>query len=508
MNKRHHHNQPIVGRDYRPALDFGLQGQNPSKLRSPIHWMGLLASVALITSIFFMLTDNAKATRTEQAAIDDALPLSINKEAINKEATNKNTIDGKEGIDKQTSRVSLPLAIPESAISNTVEHTSSVSSGNSPNNISDNALPWHTTTVKSGDNLALIFNRMGLSPQELYHVVQADKQSSQLKHLMPGQKLKFQIQDGSLQQMVYKIDNLNTLQVNRDNNDDFAVSTITRKMQTRVAHARGVIDSSLFLAGHDAGLSDNLIMELAGIFGWDIDFALDIRHGDHFSVVYEENYLDGRKQSDGDILAAEFVSRGKTYRAVRFTDAKGNTDYYSPDGKSMRKAFLRTPVAFTRISSRFGMRYHPMLHKMKNHHGVDYAAPIGTPIKAAGDGKLIFVGRQHGYGNVIIIQHGGKYSTLYAHMSHFKRGMHRGKRVHQGQVIGYVGSTGRSTGPHLHYEFRINGVHRNPLTVHLPDAAPISAKYKNDFLKKSRGLVALLDVLDRSSTLALNDSDK
>jgi murein DD-endopeptidase MepM/ murein hydrolase activator NlpD len=172
----------------------------------------------------------------------------------------------------------------------------------------------------------------------------------------------------------------------------------------------------------------------------------------------------------------------------------------------MRKEFIRTPVDFTRISSYFGKRKHPVLNKMKNHHGVDYAAPRGTPIKAAGDGKLIFVGRKGGYGKTVIIQHGGKYSTLYAHMSRIKPGMHRGKRVRQGQTIGYVGSTGRSTGPHLHYEFRVNGVHRNPLRVRLPDAAPISAKYKSDFLSKSRGLVALLDVLNRNTTLALNDN--
>ena len=251
-------------------------------------------------------------------------------------------------------------------------------------------------------------------------------------------------------------------------------------------------------------MSDTLIMELAGIFGWDVDFALDIRSGDHFTLVYEELYLDGKKQRDGNILAAEFVNRGKSYRALRYVDNAGRADYYSPDGHSMRKAFLRTPVDFTRISSRFGERFHPMLKKKKNHHGVDYAAPRGTPIKAAGDGKLLFVGRKGGYGKTVIIQHGGKYSTLYAHMSRIKPGSRRGDHVRQGQVIGYVGSTGRSTGPHLHYEFRINGVHRNPLTVRLPDAAPITAKYKSDFLNKSRGLVALLDMLQRT-TVALND---
>ena len=278
-------------------------------------------------------------------------------------------------------------------------------------------------------------------------------------------------------------------------------------MESRITNTSGIIDSSLFLAGMAAGMSDNLIMELAGIFGWDIDFVLDIRSGDHFTLVYEELYLDGHKQRDGNILAAEFVNRGKTYRAVRYVDAQKRADYYSPDGRSMRKAFIRTPVDFTRISSRFGKRYHPTLKKRKNHHGVDYAAPRGTPIKAAGDGKLIFVGRKGGYGKTVIIQHGGKYSTLYAHMSKIKPGSRRGNRVRQGQVIGYVGSTGRSTGPHLHYEFRVNGVHRNPLTVRLPDAAPIKAQYKTDFLNKSRHLVAQLDVLQRTN-VAFNDKSE
>jgi murein DD-endopeptidase MepM/ murein hydrolase activator NlpD len=246
-------------------------------------------------------------------------------------------------------------------------------------------------------------------------------------------------------------------------------------------------------------------MELAGIFGWDVDFALDIRSGDRFTLVYEELFLDGKKQRDGNIIAAEFNNRGKTYRALRYTNDEGVSDYFSPDGKSMRKAFIRTPVDFTRISSRFGKRRHPTLNKMKNHHGVDYAAPRGTPIKAAGDGKLTFVGRKGGYGKTVKIQHGGKYSTLYAHMSRIKPGMRRGKKVRQGQTIGYVGSTGRSTGPHLHYEFRVNGVHRNPLRVRLPDAAPIHAKYKTDFLDKSRSLVARLDELTQT-TIALNDN--
>ncbi len=473
-------------RDYKPGRPHDRQ-QSRTSLPNRAHWLGLAATLSLLVGIFFLMSDNAKATRVDTLTAGE---LSAAARAASAAA-------------QPGQRVTLPLAIPDG---NQASAEPVVEETQKP------APSWSTATVKTGDSLALIFARQGLSPQQLDRLMRADRELTQLEHLMPGQQLRFQVsetdgQSKQLQQLEYRIDTLNTLHVSRQADDSFVVSKEAREMETRVTNASGLIESSLFLAGQTAGLSDNLIMELAGIFGWDVDFALDIRSGDRFTVVYEELFLDGEKQRDGNILAAEFTNRGKTFRALRYTDAKGRADYYSPDGRSMRKAFLRTPVDFTRISSRFGKRYHPTLKKRKNHHGVDYAAPRGTPIKASGDGKLLFVGRKGSYGKTVIIQHGGKYSTLYAHMSRIKPGMRRGKRVRQGQTIGYVGSTGRSTGPHLHYEFRVNGVHRNPLTVRLPDAAPIRAEYKPDFLSKSRKLVALLDVLQRS-TVALNDRSK
>jgi murein DD-endopeptidase MepM/ murein hydrolase activator NlpD len=238
-------------------------------------------------------------------------------------------------------------------------------------------------------------------------------------------------------------------------------------------------------------------MELANIFGWDIDFALDIRQGDSFSLLYEEHYLDGEKLRNGRILAAEFHNRGDRFQAVLFTDPDGRGQYYSPDGKSMRKAFLRSPVDFRRISSTFQReRFHPVLGERRPHRGVDYAAATGTPIKAAGDGRVITRGVQGGYGNTVIIQHGNNITTLYAHLSRFQKGVTNGSRVRQGQVIGYVGKTGLATGPHLHYEFRINGRHQNPLTVKLPDAEPIPSKYREAFQQQSRPLLAQLDLLN------------
>ncbi len=366
---------------------------------------------------------------------------------------------------------------------------------------------WHTVTVRRGDSMAAIFQRLHLSARELHDIMALGRQTETLRRIHPGETLRLRIgSDGRLLELVDETDLTHGLKVWRVD-EGFRAKAVSRAPEHRVAYATGTIDSSLFNAAQDAGLSDNLTMELAGIFGWDIDFALNIRRGDHFTVVYDQLYLDGKKIGNGDILAAEFVNQGQVYRAVRYEKPNGTADYYTPDGKSMRKEFLRTPVAFTRISSRFSLgRYHPILNRIRAHKGVDYAAPTGTPIKATGDGRIVFRGRKGGYGNVVILDHGRGYSTLYGHMSRFARGERVGTRVRQGQVIGYVGMTGLATGPHLHYEFRIHGVHRNPLKVKLPDAAPIEARYRQDFHKHSRPLLAQLDVI-RSTQVALGTAN-
>ena len=239
---------------------------------------------------------------------------------------------------------------------------------------------------------------------------------------------------------------------------------------------------------------------MTDIFAWDVDFALDIRVGDRFALIFEEQFKGREKVGEGPIAAAEFMNRGRRIRAVRYIDSTGRSDYFSPDGRSMRKAFLRTPVNFTRISSRFNLkRRHPILHKLRAHRGVDYAAPRGTAVKASGDGKVIFAGRKGGYGRTVIVRHGSVYTTLYAHLSRFSKGIRSGKRVRQGQTIGYVGSTGLATGPHLHYEFRVRGAHRDPLKVKFPKAAPLEKRYMADFREKADPLLAKLDLLDTTS---------
>jgi murein DD-endopeptidase MepM/ murein hydrolase activator NlpD len=353
-------------------------------------------------------------------------------------------------------------------------------------------------TVKKGDTLSKIFSKLDLDQRQLFKVMESGKDTKYLKRMMPGQHLTFTIADNNeLHELTYKINRTESLHVTNDGSK-FNTQLVTKELEKRITQSTGTISSSLFLAGQEAGLSDELIMELANVFAWDVDFALDIRKDDHFSMVYEELYLDGKKVGTGNILAADFSNQGKTYRALRYTTPDGRTDYFTPEGRSMRKAFLRSPVDFRRISSRFtGQRYHPVLGKKRPHRGVDYAAATGTPIKAAGDGKVSFKGRKGGYGRAVIIQHGTQYSTLYAHMSSYARGIRNGKSVKQGQTIGYVGKSGLATGPHLHYEFRLNGAHRNPLTVKLPNAEPLDKKYIDNFKIRTNGLVAQLNLLQR-----------
>ena len=355
---------------------------------------------------------------------------------------------------------------------------------------------WHEVTVKSGDSLATIFNRLDISAQQLHAVLEEGGAANNLKKIHPGQKLRvLTSEQQGLVKLSYPIDKLSTLEINR-NGEAFDISTTHRTPERREVSASATINSSLFLAANKAGMSDNITMELAGIFGWDIDFALDIRKGDSFTVLYEEIYLDGEHIDNGEILAAEFVNQGKRYQAVRYTDAGGRTDYYALNGESMRKTFLRTPVEFSRISSRFSTgRKHPILNKIRAHKGVDYAASTGTPIKSTANGKIIHIGKKGGYGNTIIVQHGTRYSTLYAHMSKYRGGLKKGSRVRQGQTIGYIGSSGLATGPHLHYELRVDGTHRDPLRVKLPGADPLNKKYMADFTARAETLIAQIDLV-------------
>ncbi|MFP6861284.1 peptidoglycan DD-metalloendopeptidase family protein [Pseudomonas sp.] len=366
--------------------------------------------------------------------------------------------------------------------------------------------PLHRiVSVENGDTLSTVFAKVGLSATTLHTVLNSSKEAKQLTRLKVGQALEFKLSaDGQLESLHSKLSDLESIALTKsDNGFSFKRELVKPEVQTSYSH--GVIKSSLFLSAKRAGLSHSLTMDLANVFGYDIDFAMDIREGDEFELIYEKKVVDGKQVGTGNILSARFTNRGKTYTAVRYTNKQGNSSYYSANGESMRKAFIRTPVDFARISSRFSTgRRHPVLNKIRAHKGVDYAAPRGTPIKAAGDGRIVLAGRHGGYGNAVIIQHGQRYRTLYAHMNGFAKGIRSGGNVKQGQIIGYIGTTGLSTGPHLHYEFQVNGVHVDPLSQKLPMADPIASSEKARFMQLSKPLMAQMDK-EKSTMLALNN---
>ena len=361
-----------------------------------------------------------------------------------------------------------------------------------------------TIQVSNGDTLSTVFAKVGLPASTVHQVLSSSKEAKQLTRLKVGQELEFQLTaDGQLERLQSKLSELESIALSKtDKGFNFKRELVKPEVQTTYAHA--VIDSSLFLSARRAGLSHALTMDLANVFGYDIDFAMDIREGDEFELIYEEKVVNGKQVGTGNILSARFTNRGKTFTAVRYTNKQGNTSYYNANGESMRKAFIRTPVDFARISSRFSNgRRHPILNKIRAHKGVDYAAPRGTPIKAAGDGRIALAGRHGGYGNAVIIQHGQRYRTLYAHMQGFAKGVRNGANVKQGQIIGYIGTTGLSTGPHLHYEFQISGVHVDPLSQKLPMSDPIARSEKARFMQQSKPLMAQMDK-EKSTLLALN----
>jgi murein DD-endopeptidase MepM/ murein hydrolase activator NlpD len=286
--------------------------------------------------------------------------------------------------------------------------------------------------------------------------------------------------------------------------DEYKASKNRRQLEVRPILKSAEIKSSLFGATDDANIPDSIAIQVAEMFESDIDFHTDLRQGDRFNVIYEGSYDQGELIKTGDVLAAEFVNKGKTYRAVGYRDESNEIHYYTPEGKSLHKSFLRSPLEFTRISSSFSLgRFHPVLQTMRAHKGVDMAAPTGTRIKAAGDAVVEFVGKKGGYGNVIILKHANGVNTVYGHLSRFTAGLRRGSKVAQGEIIGFVGMTGVSTGPHLHYEFLLNGQHRDPMTVALPKANPIAARDQSKFNAVSAQMTAQLKLLGTSNIAAL-----
>ncbi len=366
---------------------------------------------------------------------------------------------------------------------------------------------WAEQTVRSGDNLSVVFKRAGFGKQEVHQIVYNTPEGKQLSKIYPGQNIAFAVDGaGELLAVKHIVSPLETVVYSRESaTDKFTTEHTLRQPEVRETWASGEIEISLFGAGKDMGLSQTKILELANIFGGVIDFVLDPRKGDTINVVYEELYLDGEKYKDGEILAASFTNQGETFTAYRYEDSEGDVGFYNADGVSMRKAFLMAPVDFTRISSNFNPnRLHPIYKTARPHRGTDYAAPTGTPVYAAGDGRVIKAGYTRPNGNYVFIQHGDHYVTRYLHLHKLK--VKQGQRVDQSDVIGTVGATGAATGPHLHYEFLVDGVHRNPRTIleKLPKAQTLQKSEIPRFRESIGPAVQQLAALRTETRLALN----
>jgi murein DD-endopeptidase MepM/ murein hydrolase activator NlpD len=370
---------------------------------------------------------------------------------------------------------------------------------------------WRNIEVKSGDNLSAIFSKVGLSDQDLFRVLNSSDEAKVLNQVYPGYQLDFLIPvnidgDGELEQLRLLKSPLEGFLFTLNNNN-YDVESILNFPQLRPTFKAGTIADSLFMAGQREQIPAVTIMEMANIFGGVIDFILDPRAGDDFSILYDEKYLDGEFIGHGDILATQYTNQGKTFTAVRYIDEEGEAGYYNAEGESMRKAFLRSPIDVFRISSNFNpSRRHPILNTIRAHKGTDYAAPRGTPIRATSDGQVTRASRNGSFGNLVIVKHAGGFETKYAHLSKYANGVKKGKRVRQGDIIGYVGTTGSATGPHLHYEFLMGGVHQNPRTIidKLPKAKSIDPAEMDSFHTQTVDLLKRFSDMNSTTFITLN----
>ena len=373
--------------------------------------------------------------------------------------------------------------------------------------IAENVTLWRNIEVKSGDNLSAIFSKVGLSDQDLFRVLNSSDEAKVLNQVYPGYQLDFLIPpEGELEQLRLLKSPLEGFLFTLNNNN-YDVESILNFPQLRPTFKVGTIADSLFMAGQREQIPAVTIMEMANIFGGVIDFILDPRAGDDFSILYDEKYLDGDFIGHGDILATQYTNQGKTFTAVRYINEEGEAGYYNAEGESMRKAFLRSPLDVFRISSNFNpSRRHPILNTIRAHKGTDYAAPRGTPIRATSDGQVTRASRNGSFGNLVIVKHAGGFETKYAHLSKYANGVKKGKRVRQGDIIGYVGTTGSATGPHLHYEFLMGGVHQNPRTIidKLPKAESIDPAQMDSFRTQTADLLKRFSELNGTTLITLN----
>ena len=333
--------------------------------------------------------------------------------------------------------------------------------------------------VKDGENLSIIFEDFEVPLNTAYKIFRLDTQNL-LSNIKPGDKMRFNFMGGNLSSIEIMKDQINSLLISISNN--ISIKKVQKNVELITSFKSGVIESSFYQSAIDSDIPDSVIMDFAYIFGWDVDFVFDIREGDSFHVIYDTPYSEGEKVKNGDIVIAKFINNGNTYYANRFFSNNKKKEYFDADGNNMQKAFLRAPLNFAYISSHFNPnRMHPILHTIRAHNGVDYAAKRGSPVRTTGDGNISFVGRKNGCGNEIVIKHSNEYTTRYCHLERFEKNIKKGKKVSQGDTIGFVGSTGLATGPHLHYEFKVGNKHTNPIKVKLPSAEPVADNLKSSF---------------------------
>lgn len=364
---------------------------------------------------------------------------------------------------------------------------------------------WHEERIQRGDTMSSLLDRLNVNDEDISGFLQSAKDSKSMRQLIPGRIVRAQTDaEGSLISLQYISSSESMLKVEKQAGR-FIASDDAVPLESRLMMKSAEIKSSLFGATDAANIPDHIAMQIADIFSSDIDFHSDLQKGDKVSVVYESFHNKGELIKTGRVLAAEFINSGNSYRAVYFQDREGRGGYYTPEGKNLRKAFLRSPLEFSRITSGFtNARFHPVLKEWRAHKGVDYGAPTGTRVKAVADGTVAFIGKQGGYGNLLILQHQGQYSTAYGHLSSFAKNLRRGSKVTQGDIVGQVGMTGLATGPHLHYEFRVAGAQRNPLSIPMPTAFPIAAQYRTDFSKMAENLAMRLNLLKNTNLASLD----
>lgn len=361
---------------------------------------------------------------------------------------------------------------------------------------------WKTITTRKGDTLARIFKREKLSQKTLLALLHSNPYSKTITKIKPNQIIQFLVHDDILEKIIFQYSPTQLLVIALEQNH-YVARVKSRTMDTHNEYVTATVNGSLYGTAARMKIPFKLIRQMVSIFNWEFDFIKDVRAGDQFSILYQAQYIDDKLVNTGDILAVSYTSRGQHHQAVRFLTGNGAYDYFSPSGRSLKQAFSRYPVQFTHISSPFSLsRYHPVLHYRRPHKGVDLAAPIGTPIRATGDGRIIHIGRHNAYGNMIKIQHSNMYSSLYGHLLRFQKGLSRGSFVRRGQIIGYVGQSGLATGPHCHYEFHVNQQPRNPTTVALPRASPISKRQQHAFQMHATNLLASLKLYESGYNMA------